>query len=184
MKPGLKLILASTSPRRRELLSALNIPFEVVAPTFIETPTDLTPEEEALYFAEQKARSVASHHPDCLILGSDTLIVCEGQKLGKPKDRQDAKAILLKLSGRGHGVLTAVVLLDSQGIKKHLERATVTFRHLSNREIEDYIATGESLDKAGAYAIQGEGRKLISKIEGERDAIVGLPIQVIREWLI
>lgn len=181
----MKLYLASTSPRRHELLSTLNIPFEVIPPAFEEKTTSLPASEEALYFSEQKARSVASLCPNALILASDTLIDCEGTKLGKPNDSQEAHRMLNLLSGKTHFLYTAVVLFNTQdqSLKKHLEKVEVTFHKLSDTEIQDYVASGEALGKAGAYAIQGKGGELIERIEGDRNAVIGLPLEPIRQWL-
>ncbi|OGQ47820.1 MAG: septum formation protein Maf [Deltaproteobacteria bacterium RIFCSPLOWO2_02_FULL_46_8] len=181
----MKLYLASTSPRRYELLSTLNIPFEVIPPTFEEKQTLLPADEEALYFSEQKAKSVAPLCPNALILASDTLIDCEGAKLGKPNDPEEARRMLRLLSGKTHFLYTAVVLFNTQdqSLKKHLEKVEVTFHTLSDTEIQDYVVSGESLGKAGAYAIQGKGSVLIEKIAGDRDAVIGLPLEPIRRWL-
>ncbi len=180
-----KLYLASRSPRRRELLASLKIPFEVIAPRFEEIPTELSASEEALFLAERKARSVSDLCPDSLVIGSDTLIDCEGEKLGKPRDREDAEKILRKLSGKRHRVLTAVALLDTKAgtVKKHVGIAEVSFRVLSDQEIRDYVATGEPMGKAGAYAVQEKGRGLIAEIQGELDLVIGLPLKIIREWI-
>lgn len=181
----LKLYLASTSPRRRELLETLHIPFEIIAPSFEEKPTALSPQEECIYFAEQKARSVAELCPDSLIIGSDTLIDFEGKKMGKPKDATDAKAMLQSLSGKSHRVITAVALLNTKTdeMKSVVEQATVYFKTLIRDQIDDYVATGEPLDKAGAYAIQGMGRSLIAHFEGQLETIIGLPIHILKKWL-
>ena len=182
---ALKLYLASTSPRRKDLLTTLGIPFEVIAPSFIEQATNLPAGEEALRFAEQKARSVAPQHPDALILGCDTLIACAGQKLGKPRDAADASRILQLLSGRTHQVHTALFLLETKNgaFKKHLETTRVTFRPLTDTEITAYIATGEPFGKAGGYAIQGKARPFVTKIDGDEDAVIGLPLKVLKQWL-
>lgn len=182
----MKLILASSSPRRHELLGQLGLPFESAVPLFEEVWTERSPGEEALHFATQKAQVVAPQHPDSLILASDTLIECQGQKIGKPRDRQEAKLILSQLSGQEHRVFSAVVLLNTKdgSLKKHLEKALVTFHILSEKQIEDYVATGEPLDKAGAYAIQGLGRKLVASFQGDLNSIVGLPLAPIRQWLL
>lgn len=181
----MKLVLASTSPRRRDLLQTLRIPFEVIPPTFKETATDLSPSEEVLYFAERKARSVRVKCPGALILAGDTLIDCDGEKIGKPRHEREAEEILKKLAGKRHRVLTAVVLLDTRdgSLRKHLEEVEVTFRPMSESEIRNYIATGESFGKAGGYAIQGRARAFITNIQGEEEAAIGLPLRVTREWL-
>ncbi len=182
----LKVYLASTSPRRLELLGTLGIPFQAISPRFEERPTDLPAAEEALYFAEQKARSVADLCPHAFVIASDTLIDCDGIKMGKPHDAKEAVQMLTQLSGKTHTVCTAVVLLDTESgdLKKHVERAAVTFKRLTQKTIEEYVATGEPLDKAGAYAIQEKGQVLISKVEGDVQAVIGLPVSMVKEWLI
>lgn len=180
-----KLYLASTSPRRQELLSRLNLPYEVIEPQFRETPTKLSAEEECLWFAEAKARSVKSLCPNALVMGCDTLIECGGEKVGKPSNTEEATRILGKLSGRTHRVLSGVVLLDTRddSLWKHLEIGRVTFRRLSTLDVAQYVATGEAMGKAGAYAVQGLARGLlIERVEGEEEAIIGLPLRALREW--
>ncbi len=181
----MKICLASTSPRRQDLLSSLGIPFEVVSPKFVEEPTEMSPEDEVLYFAGRKARSVSSDLKDALIIGSDTLVVCEGRKLGKPRDESDAVSMLTRLSGRAHEVLTAVVLLNTidGSLKTMVGKADVYFRVLTAEEIMRYVATGEPMDKAGAYAIQGKGRDFVEKVVGDWNTVIGLPLTPLKEWL-
>jgi len=186
MSPAPKIVLASTSPRRREILGRLGLPFEVVAPRYEENLNDPRPARElALFFAQEKARSVASDHPESLIIGSDTLIECAGEKIGKPRDPEDARRILRLLSGREHRIVTAVALLDTRtgALETRLEECRVVFRSLSDQEIADYVATGEPLDKAGAYAIQGGAKGFIAKFHGDPLAAVGLPLKPIQEHL-
>lgn len=180
-----KIYLASTSPRRQALLKTLNISFEVVPPRFIEVPTDLPAAKEALYCAEQKAKSVETLCPDALVIASDTLIDCEGIKMGKPHDTKEAMQMLAQLSGKTHTLYTAVVLLDTKNgtFKKHLEKVLVTFKPLTQKIIKDYVATGEPLDKAGAYAIQEKGQALVAKVEGELEAVIGFPLRMVKGWL-
>lgn len=181
----MKWVLASTSPRRRELLATLNIPFGIIEPLFEERPTGRSAKEEALYFAEQKALSVAAACPDSLVLASDTLIEYDGAIFGKPIDAEDARRMLKRLSGKTHRLFTAVVLLNTAKgeMQKHVERVEVAFRPLSAQDIAEYVATGESLGKAGAYAAQGEGKRLIHNIRGDINAVVGLPLDCIKNWL-
>lgn len=178
----MKLILASTSPRRNEILEMMGVPFTAVSPSFVETPRDdLSPEAEARLFAYEKAKSVAAQFPDALILGCDTLIECEGRKVGKPIDADDAEEMLAFLCGRTHRIYTAVSLLcTTDGTHtEHLETIDVTMRSATHDEIAAYVATGEPLDKAGAYAIQGGGKNFITAIRGDYWAAVGLP----KEWV-
>lgn len=181
----IRFVLASTSPRRSELLRTLGIPFETISPLFKEVPTDHSVSDEALYFAEAKARSVAKLYPKALILGSDTLIELEGEKIGKPENDDMAREILKKLSGKTHRLYTAVVLLNTNddSIRRHVEEVLITFREISLQEIEAYVATGEPIGKAGAYAIQGGGKKFAIDIKGDLQAVVGLPLGVIQQWL-
>jgi septum formation protein len=188
MKP---LYLASTSPRRKDLLGRLRIPFLVVPPTFEEVPIGLPPREECLHFAEQKARSaaeaLAKAGGEGWVLGADTLIACEGETLGKPRDAKDAAHILKKLSRRTHEVHTAVALMDvrTRRVRRHdVETARVTFRPLTDGEIRSYVAGGEWEGKAGAYAVQGKARDLfVEKVEGDEEAVIGLPVALVEKWL-
>lgn len=182
----MKIVLASTSPRRKEIMDELGLPYTAVAPAFVESPReDLSPEAEAQLFAYEKAKSVAADFPEALIIGSDTLIECEGCKIGKPVDAADAKKMLAFLCGRTHRIYTAVCVLNTTdgSHTEHLETIDVTMRAAPVEEIAAYVATGEPLDKAGAYAIQGEGKKFITKIDGDYWAAVGLPKQRVVEQL-
>ncbi|HSE90940.1 MAG TPA: Maf family protein [Candidatus Binatia bacterium] len=182
----MKLILASTSPRRREILSLLALSFEVIAPEFDERPlTDRPIEEEVLDFAVGKAQSVARHHPKSIIVGSDTMILINATKIGKPDGIADAKEMLCLLSGKTHRIFTSVAILDDlngPGLR-FVEEVSVKMRNYSEKEIEHYLSCDESLDKAGAYSIQGEGRNLIESIRGDYLAAVGLPLKPIADYL-
>jgi septum formation protein len=180
------IVLASTSIRRKEILSLLGLPFRIVSPQFDETLTDRrAAAEEVASFAEGKARSVEKDFPDSLVIGSDTLIDLQGEKIGKPLDQDDAKRILERLQGRPHRIWTAVALLHAASGSVRIKTAEIKIlmREMSAGEIEKYVATGEPLDKAGAYSLQGAGRRFISKLEGDYLAAVGLPLQPIVEFL-
>jgi septum formation protein len=182
----MRLILASTSPRRREILALLGLPFEVIQPDFAETLSSQRGiEEEVIEFAVGKAESVARHNPQAIVIGSDTMISLDKAKIGKPHDLSDARAMLGKLAGRTHRIYTSVAILDGSGGSglRVLEKVTVRMRDFSDAEVEDYLACGESLDKAGAYSIQGKGRQLIASIEGDYLAAVGLPLKPIADYL-
>ena len=182
----MKIVLASTSPRRRQIMDEMGVVYVAVAPTFVESPrADLSPESEAKLFAYEKAKSVAAEFPKALIIGSDTLIECDGRKIGKPRDATDACDMLGFLCGRTHRIYTAVSVLNTaDGTHiEHLETIDVTMRPALFEEISVYVATGEPLDKAGSYAIQGEGKKFISKIDGDYWSAVGLPALWISEQL-
>ena len=182
----MRLILASTSPRRREILALLGLPFEVIRPDFEEKlSSQRSIEEEVIEFAIGKAESVARQNPQALIIGSDTMISLDHAKIGKPCDLSDAQAMLGKLAGRTHYIYTSVAIIDQSagsGLKV-VEKVTVKMRDFSDAEVEDYLACGESLDKAGAYSIQDKGRQLIASIEGDYLAAVGLPLRPIADYL-
>lgn len=182
----MQLILASTSPRRRELLALLGIPFEIVAPDFEEVPQPgRPPTEQVEHFAREKARSVAMMQPAALVLGSDTVIELDGQMLGKPLDLADARAMLKKLAGRLHWVHTAVALCRQRPHHEALTLATATVRMKAYDEaaMERYLATQEPMGKAGAYSIQGAGGELIESISGDFLGIVGLPLHAVAALL-
>lgn len=182
----MKLVLASTSERRKQILSLLGLPFEVAAPLYEEEAlSELGPYEEALRFSTEKAKSLAQRFPNSLIVGSDTLIEFQGQKLGKPRNAAHAKEILQTLRGTAHDILTGVAIFNTaaRSLESHVEIVRVMMRKYTDAEIEDYVATGEPLDKAGAYALQGKGRDLIEKLEGDYLAAVGLPLRSVARAL-
>ena len=182
----MQLILASTSPRRRDILALLGLPFEVRHPDFLETTRDdLTPEAEVLELALGKARSVASGEPAALVVGGDTLIALDDEKIGKPENSDHAASILRRLAGRQHRILTGVALINRlTGVETtHLEQIAVRMRPSTDADIADYLARGESMDKAGAYSIQGEGHRLIESLRGDYLAAVGLPLRPIAQYL-
>jgi len=176
----MRLVLASTSPRRKELLALLGVSFNMGAPTFIEHPIPgLLPCELVARFALEKARSVACGRPDDLVLGSDTVIESQGCILGKPRDRADARRMLRSLAGQPHDVHTAVAVCRSSRAIEAIEVVTtrVYMKADRNGAIERYLETGESFGKAGAYSIQGQGGDLIENIDGDYTAVVGLPLR-------
>jgi septum formation protein len=182
----MRLILASTSPRRREILALLGLPVEVIDPEFDELATSNRPiEEEVLDFALGKAKSVAGDNPESIVIGSDTMILLNGTKIGKPNGIGDAKRILRSLSGKTHHIFTSVAIVDGLGGPglRRVEEVSVKMRHYSEEEVERYLDCQESLDKAGAYSIQGEGRALIESISGDYLAAVGLPLKPIAGYL-
>ncbi len=182
----MRLILASTSPRRREILALLGLPFDVIQPDFEETfSSRRSIEEVAIEFAVGKAESVARQNARAIVIGSDTMISLDHEKIGKPRDLSDAQAMLGKLAGRTHYIYTSVAIIDGSGGSglQVFEKVTVKMRDFSVAEIKDYLACGESLDKAGAYSIQGNGRQLIASIEGDYLVAVGLPLKPIADYL-
>ncbi len=178
------ILLASASPRRREILETAGIPFEVV-PSFGEEicPAGLSVEEVVLANARAKALEVSSRFPGRVVLGADTLVEYGGEKLGKPKNRAHAAEMLRFLSGKTHRVLTGVCITDGKTVKGEVSVSRVTFRKLSEELIDAYVATGECDDKAGAYGIQGKGCILVEKIQGDYFSIVGLPICTVYKLL-
>jgi len=182
----MRLILASTSPRRREILELLGLPFEVIAPGFDELASSDRPvEDEVLDFALGKAASVARDNPNSIVIGSDTMILIDAKKVGKPDGIADAKHILRSLSGKTHRIFTSVAIVDGSGGPglRIVEEVSVRMRDYSEKEIEDYLSCNESLDKAGAYSIQGRGRALIESIDGDYLTAVGLPLKPIAVYL-
>ena len=179
-----ELILASSSPRRRDLLSSLGLQFHVVPAELQEIPA---PHEAARNFAvrvaEHKALVVGTTYPHAWVIGADTIVVVDGEILGKPLDRADAKRMLQQLADREHLVLTGYVLLNMAAEKKlkGVEETQVKINTLEQQEIEWYINTNEPFDKAGAYAIQGKGAFMVDWIKGSYTNVVGLPLcQLIR----
>ncbi|OGP48503.1 MAG: septum formation protein Maf [Deltaproteobacteria bacterium GWD2_55_8] len=182
----MRLILASTSPRRREILELLGLPFEVIAPGFDELASSDRPvEDEVLDFALGKAASVARDNPNSIVIGSDTMILINAKKVGKPDGIADAKQILRSLSGKTHRIFTSVAIVDGSGGPglRMVEEVSVKMRDYPEKEIEDYLSCNESLDKAGAYSIQGRGRALIESIDGDYLTAVGLPLKPIADYL-
>jgi len=177
-----KIILASSSPRRRELLKYLTPDFDVV-PSDIEETASGTPRQQAVKLAHDKALDVTRNHPDAVVIGADTLVVMGAKVLGKPKDKQDASCMLKTLSGRTHKVYTGVAVICSSKMLTGCEVTSVTFDTLSDYEISEYIETGEPMDKAGAYGIQGYGGKFIKKIDGCYFNVMGLPLNLLYRML-
>ena len=181
------IILASTSPRRRELLALLGIPFNVKNPSFEERlVADRLAIEQVQLFARGKAQSVARQESEAIVLGSDTVIELDNDVIGKPVDLTDARAMLRRLAGRGHRVHTAVALVCSARAIDTVALSTTVVRMKPFDELahERYLATSESLGKAGAYSIQGEGGDLIDFIDGDFPTVVGLPLLLVSQLLL
>jgi septum formation protein len=179
------LILASASPRRRWLLGALGLPFTVVAVDVDERPhAGEAPSTFARRMAAEKARAARARCPGW-VLAADTVVELEGAILGKPADADEAAAMLTRLSGRVHLVRTAVTLLRPEGpvAEETLVTTEVAFRPFDADTIAAYVATGEPLDKAGAYAIQGEGAHLVDRVVGSYTNVIGLPLPEVAVWL-
>ncbi|MDT8859521.1 Maf family protein [Alkalihalobacillus sp. MEB130] len=176
-------ILASGSPRRKELLEQAHYSFSIETSTVEEIVEEgLTPEEVVQQLAKQKAEDVWSNQKDAIVLGSDTVVAFGRHILGKPKDANDAKSMLQMLSGQTHSVYTGVALSSSEGTVTFYEKTDVEFYPLSDEELEMYIRSGEPFDKAGSYGIQGFGAFLVKRIVGDYFSVVGLPLaRTVRE---
>ncbi len=181
-----KIILASQSPRRRELLKKLNIDFSAVSPDYDEKiDTDIFSEKLIENIAEQKALSILNSVSRCIVISADTVVVCQNKILGKPKNETQAVQMLEFLSGKTHKVVTSVNIIDSE-TKKSLTRSVtsyVTFNNLEKSTIENYVKTRKPLDKAGSYGIQELDETFIKEVKGSFDNIVGLPTETVKEML-
>jgi septum formation protein len=173
-----RVILASQSPRRRDLLDLVGIEHEV-RPADIDERylPDEVPRAHAQRLAREKAAALQSS--DAVVIGSDTIVVVDGEVLGKPSDAADAARMLRRLQGRSHVVITAVAVAWRGQMAADAEEAGVTFHHLSDAEIDAYIRTGEPMDKAGAYGIQGYGATIVRRVDGDYFAVMGLPLQLL-----
>lgn len=184
MKKPVRLVLASASPRRQELLRNAGIAFDV-QPAHI--PEDPLPEEGAQECAErlarEKALAVAGQRPHAWVLGADTVVVVDNHILGKPVDAADAALMLRRLSGHTHQVITGVCLVVGGECAVASETTSVTMSEVSEKEIADYVASGEPMDKAGAYAIQGIASRWIPRIDGDYSNVVGLPMALVCRML-
>jgi septum formation protein len=173
-----KIYLASASPRRKQLLSQLDVAFEQFATDIDESQVEgETVEAFVCRLAEEKALAgVVIAEQDYPVLGSDTIVVLNGQVLGKPTDQSDAISTLTALSGQTHQVMTAIAFANKSKVKSMLVTTEVTFKHLSQQEINDYCATKEPLDKAGSYGIQGGAGRFVTNLNGSYFAVMGLPL--------
>ena len=172
----MKLVLASASPRRREILTLLGIDY-TVCPANSEAPVDesLPTEEAIVQVARGKAEEVAAQYPDEVVLGADTAVVIDDTILGKPATADEAKAMLRRLSGRTHRVITGVWVCGKGFNRGFADAAEVTFYPMTDEDIESYVASGEPMDKAGAYAVQGHGARYIRGLNGDFYTVMGLP---------
>ena len=179
-----RLILASGSPRRRELLAKMGYDFEICTPDVDEHVAGHA--RDIVYtLAQRKAMAAAERYSDGIVIASDTLVSLDGIPLGKPADEAEARAMLEALSGREHEVFTGVCVLDAASGRRETRavRTGVTFRDITAKEIADYIATGEPMDKAGAYAIQGGAGRFVAVLDGELENVIGFPVVEVREML-
>lgn len=178
----MKLILASNSPRRKELLSTLPYPFEIIPSGVEENSAATNPVELVQELAKLKATDVYAKHHDCVVLGCDTVVDFNGEVMGKPRDHQDAIRMLHALSGKTHFVHTGVCILSPVGNWLFCDSTEVHFRNLSEQEIADYVAHGEADGKAGAYGIQDDSH-FAASYTGDFDNVVGLPVYRVKEIL-
>lgn len=179
-----RLILASASPRRRELIKKVSADFECIAADVEETVPDGT-ETEMIpeHLASLKARKIAYTYPDAVVVGCDTIVIANGEMLGKPKDEKDAYRMLSMMSGIQHTVITGVCIINNGSENRFSEVSRVTFKELTDEKIREYISTGEPMDKAGAYGIQTRGSELVEKYEGDYYNIIGLPVDRLKKEL-
>ncbi len=180
--PSPPLVLASASPRRAELLAAAGFDFVVAHADIDETPRPgELPAAYVLRLAEAKARAVAPRFPGQAVLGADTTVVVDGDILGKPADAADAAAMLRRLQGRAHQVMTGVALVGAAGARVALAETRVWFGPMTEHDIAAYVATGEPMDKAGAYGIQGWAARYVTRVDGSYSNVVGLPVSVVHD---
>lgn len=178
--PRPRIVLASSSPRRVEILSALGLSFETRPADVDESLRDGEPAFEAAErLAREKASVVAATAPDALVVAADTLVVLDGEALGKPKDRDDARLTLARLAGRTHEVVTAVALARDGRLVSGRDVTRVRFAPMSSAEVDAYVASGEPDDRAGSYAIQGIGGLFVEGVEGSPSNVVGLPVRLL-----
>jgi len=175
-----QIVLASSSPRRKELLEKAGIKFKVIGSKIKEyLDIKLEPHKLVEKLSLEKAKAVQNKFKDAIIISADTLVVCEGKIFGKPTDEKDAEKMLEYLSGKTHYIITGFTIIKGRKIITKSEKTKVTMREISKKEIESYLKTGEPFDKAGAYAIQGRAKKFIEKVEGDLFNAIGLPIDII-----
>ena len=172
----MELILASGSPRRREMLDLIGLKYSVRIGQTDESIQPCAPEEMVVTLAARKARTVKAAAPGCCVIGADTIVYLDGQIIGKPRDPADAVRILRSLSGRTHTVYTGVCIATDEEERCFYEATYVTFAQLSDDEIQSYVASGEPMDKAGAYGVQGIAAVFVEKIEGCYFNVIGLPV--------
>lgn len=179
-----EIILASSSPRRKELLEQLQIPFSILPSTIEEKIEGIaTPADIVMLLALQKANDIAQKHKEAVVIGADTIVTYDEKILGKPTTEQEAYSMLHLLSGKTHEVFTGVAILYNEEQVTFYERTEVTFYDLTDEEIYSYIESGEPMDKAGSYGIQGLGAEFVKKINGDYFSVVGLPVARVKRQL-
>lgn len=177
----MKLILASNSPRRKELLSTLPYKFEIIPSVCNEVSTSRLPKDICVELACRKAMSVYASNPDCVVIGCDTVVDLKGELMGKPKDEADAYRMLNELSGRDHFVHSGVCVVYKNGVWLFRDTTQVTFKQLTQKEVDRYIKSGSALDKAGAYGIQDSG--FVTRIGGDYNNVMGFPLDKVAKIL-
>jgi septum formation protein len=181
-----QIILASTSPRRKQLLKEAGLKFKAIDTGYVEkTYKHMSPEKLVEFLALGKAKAGAKKYPKAIIVAADTIVVYKGKVFGKPHTPKKAKEMLRELSGSAHNIFTGLAVLDAKSKKvfSHIEKVKVYFKNLSGKTIDWYVATGEPLDKAGAYAVHQLGGKLVKKKVGDRTAAIGLPVRKLKKIL-
>lgn len=182
-----KIILASGSPRRKELLKDAGFEFEIIKSNYLEDMTlPMDPPELAKHLSRGKAQEVAQNVLEpAIIIAADTFVVFKGKVIGKPISEEDAKNMLSQLSGNKHSVITGFTVLDTKTKEIYSEavESSIVFKEISQKQIDDYVASGEPLEMAGSYAIQGVAGVFIERIEGERTGIIGLPMEALKKTL-
>ena len=180
----MRVVLASASPRRRELLDLIRVRHDVMPADVDEsTRAGESPDAYVERVARDKARTIAERVPNALIVAADTTVVLDGDILAKPDDAADARRMLARLSARTHDVFTGIAVARDGRMESGVERVAVTFRALSSAEIDAYVATGEPLDKAGAYGIQGYGATIVERIDGDYFSVMGLGLRRLVELM-
>lgn len=178
------VILASQSPRRRELLEKAGVPFSIIVRDTQELKdAAMPPRELCLHNARAKAEAVFREYPDSTVIGADTLVFLDGRPLGKPQDEEEARSMLRMLSGRMHHVCTAVSIRSPLGLKDMAVLTEVTFRKLTEEDILRYMELVDVMDKAGSYALQEHGEMIISSVRGDMDSVIGLPVTDVMKCL-
>lgn len=179
-----RVILASQSPRRRELLNLIGIAHEVMPADIDETvPAGESPRDHVERLAREKAAAISSRHPDAVVIAADTIVIYGDEILGKPGSVADAELTIARLAGRSHTVQTAIAVALGSRIESAVEEVRVTFRALTAEEISAYVRTGEPMDKAGAYGIQGFGATIVERVEGDYFSVMGLGLRRLVELL-
>ena len=180
----MQYILASQSPRRKILLKTINPPSDIIVSNADETiDSDIDPVTAVKILAKRKCEPIAKQHPVAVVISADTIVVIDNIILGKPKNEADAEHMLKMLSGKTHQVITGVCIMHNNTEHIFADKTYVTFKNLSDLEIKNYISTGEPMDKAGSYGLQGNGSKFVVNINGDQSNVIGLPVLNLKNTL-